>query len=81
MLKPQKEGGGNNFFDENLRSKLVSLKNGEELSLMTYLLMERIMPPEIPAYLLIQGEVKKMMTVSEFGFYSCVFSSHKQNSH
>ena len=76
VLKPQKEGGGNNFFDDELREKLVQAKaaNGRDPALSTYLIMERINPPMIPALLLRNGAVEHISTMSEFGFYSIVFT-------
>lgn len=76
VLKPQKEGGGNNFFDDELRTKLLEAKaaNGLDPILSTYLIMERINPPMIPALLLRNGEMHRQSTMSEFGFYSIVYS-------
>ena len=76
VLKPQKEGGGNNFFDDELREKLVQAKaaNGRDPALSTYLIMERINPPMISALLLRNGAVEHISTMSEFGFYSIVFT-------
>ena len=61
VLKPQKEGGGNNFFDEELKENLICAKeaNGQDAALSTYLIMERIHPPMIPALMLRNGEVTK----------------------
>ena len=61
VLKPQKEGGGNNFFDEELKENLMRAKeaNGQDAALSTYLIMERIHPPMIPALMLRNGEVTK----------------------
>lgn len=61
VLKPQKEGGGNNFFDDELHAKLLEAKaqNGLDSALSTYLIMERIHPPMIEAMLLRNGELHK----------------------
>lgn len=40
VLKPQREGGGNNLYGEELRAKLAT---GEGLA--AYILMQRIQPP------------------------------------
>ena len=40
VLKPQREGGGNNLYAEELRAKLAT---GEGLA--AYILMQRIQPP------------------------------------
>jgi glutathione synthase len=49
VMKPQKEGGGNNFFDEDIPKLLNKmLENPDEAGeLLTYLIMERINPPSI----------------------------------
>jgi glutathione synthase len=49
VIKPQKEGGGNNFFGEHVREMLLS-RNQEHLK--QFLLMERIFPPDVKAYML-----------------------------
>ena len=79
VLKPQKEGGGNNFFDDELHAKLLEAKaeNGRDSALSTYLIMERIHPPMISAMLLRNGELNKQSTMSEFGFYSIVFTKNE----
>ena len=76
VLKPQKEGGGNNFFDDELQQKLQIAKaaNGKDPELSTYLIMERINPPMIPAVLLRCGQARQQTTMSEFGFFSIVIS-------
>ena len=59
VLKPQKEGGGNNFFEEALEQNLRLAKEarGQDPTLSTYLVMERIRPPVIPALMLRNGEI------------------------
>ena len=52
VLKPQKEGGGHNFYDEELHDLLI--KNNTEY-LQQFLIMERIEPPEIKAHMLRNG--------------------------
>ena len=62
VLKPQKEGGGNNFFDDELREKLLEVKAGTDANLLSYLVMERICPPVIPMVMLRRGELAKEMS-------------------
>lgn len=50
VLKPQKEGGGNNFFDEELKALLQDKTKYNVLS--TYILMNRIYPPTIHSWML-----------------------------
>lgn len=77
MLKPQKEGGGNGIFDEQVREKLLeALAGSEKDELRSYLIMERIRPPIIENNMLIDGQVQKVDSLSEFGFYSAVFTQN-----
>lgn len=43
VLKPQREGGGNNMYGENVKSYLEKIKDSDERS--AWILMERINPP------------------------------------
>ena len=69
VLKPQKEGGGNNYYGDKIRQML-----SEELNLRQYLLMERIMPPATQCAMLRQGKLNvRERCVSELGIFSHVF--------
>ncbi len=74
VLKPQKEGGGNNFFDEELKQKLLQVE--ENIELRSYLLMEKINPPMIPACQLRNGELKITESLSELGIYSLILTKN-----
>jgi glutathione synthase len=43
VLKPQREGGGNNFYGDSLREKLSEVRNSSERT--AYILMDRIQSP------------------------------------
>jgi glutathione synthase len=64
VLKPQREGGGHNDFDEALRDRLASMPEAERSA---YVLMERIRPPAHPALLVRQGAATAVEAVSEIG--------------
>ena len=64
VLKPQREGGGHNYFDEELRAKAASLNAAERSA---YILMERILPPRHPALLVREGALEETEAVSEIG--------------
>ena len=51
----------------------------EDDALRTYLIMERINPPMIPAVMMRNGETKLVSSLSEFGSYSCVFIDTQNN--
>lgn len=71
VLKPQREGGGNNVYGVHVRDKLLELRdqnNGKELA--AYILMQRIFPPIHPKHLLRSGKWVYEDTLSELGIYS-----------
>eukprot|EP01024_Parvocaulis_polyphysoides_P041719 TRINITY_DN38292_c0_g1_i1.p1 TRINITY_DN38292_c0_g1~~TRINITY_DN38292_c0_g1_i1.p1 ORF type:complete len:387 (-),score=71.04 TRINITY_DN38292_c0_g1_i1:30-1058(-) len=65
VLKPQREGGGNNLYDEELRSRLQGGGNG----LAAFILMQRIKPPKNSAILVRRGEWMETDALSELGIY------------
>jgi len=77
VLKPQREGGGYNFYGEKLAQKLKentskdadgTLKLGEKLA--EYILMQRLFPPQQKAILVRAGRVEGTGdTISELGCY------------
>jgi len=52
VLKPQREGGGNNLYGEELRDALRTMSRQERAS---YILMQRIVPPTHPVPLMRDG--------------------------
>ncbi|CDW80919.1 glutathione synthetase [Stylonychia lemnae] len=72
VIKPQKEGGGNNFYDDQVKELLE--QNDKEY-LKQFLIMERINPPEIKAFMLRNGKLIEGQTLSEFGVFSSIFIS------
>jgi glutathione synthase len=82
VLKPQREGGGYNFYGEDIRRKLEEnvRADGEKLivdkSLAEYILMERLFPPQQPAILLRAGRVEGTGdSISELGCYGTLLVS------
>lgn len=75
VIKPQKEGGGNNFYDDDAKSLLERFINPETSSeeresLKQYMIMERINPPMIKAWMLRDGKLFDVESLSELGIYS-----------
>lgn len=71
VLKPQREGGGNNLFGEDIRRKLIELKDkdgGEALA--AYILMQRIFPPIHTTYFIRSGKFSAQEAVSELGVFA-----------
>ncbi|KAL2649306.1 hypothetical protein R1flu_017434 [Riccia fluitans] len=69
VLKPQREGGGNNTYGEDVATKLQELvaQGGEGLA--AYILMQRIFPAVHTSYLVRKGVYSAEKTVSELGIY------------
>jgi glutathione synthetase len=87
VLKPQREGGGYNYYGENLANKLKENctitvdddgNNDVTLSpdLSEFILMERLFPPQQRAILLRNGQVEGTgMSISELGCFGAIVSS------
>jgi len=67
VLKPQREGGGNNFFDDDLLQKLNTLSPKE---LSGYILMDRIVSKPYKTLILRDGEINDVDGVCEIGIFS-----------
>ncbi|KAI5730277.1 hypothetical protein M8J76_011978 [Diaphorina citri] len=71
VLKPQREGGGNNIYGDLIPEALLSMAGNKERS--AWILMEKIIPPVQSNYLIRAGaEVKCLDIVSELGIYGVV---------
>ena len=68
VVKPQREGGGNNIYGANVRTALETMTSDQ---LAAHILMERIFPPKDNAVLVRAGhEPRVCAAVSELGVYS-----------
>lgn len=67
VLKPQREGGGNNIYGEKMKEMLIEKS---KQNLKAYILMERFWPPSKMSALLIDGNVISKECLSEFGIFS-----------
>jgi glutathione synthase len=67
VLKPQREGGGNNLYGKELSDFLV--KNINDPLLSGYVLMQRIFPKPQKTAFLRKGELTIMPSISELGIY------------
>ena len=77
VLKPQREGGGNNVYGKALSEMLRT--QGKEM-LAAYILMERIFPKEESAVLVRNGKAETIeKTVSELGVYSVFLGNGSEN--
>jgi glutathione synthase len=66
VLKPQREGGGNNLYDDAMVQRLASLTEDER---QAYILMERLHSPAATAWLVVDGKMSSTRCVSEIGRY------------
>lgn len=80
VLKPQREGGGNNIYGEDIRPFLEKIKDSDERS--AYILMERIFPWPQKNYLLKEGKEPTLRNViSELGIYGVYLGSADKELH
>jgi glutathione synthase len=78
VLKPQREGGGNNIYRKTIPEFLKSLP---EPYWPAYILMEMIEPPALRNVILRNGEVQKGGIISELGVYGvCLWKNGTDRS-
>jgi len=75
VMKPQREGGGNNFYGEEMVAQLRSL---EKTQLAAFILMERIQPPPQLAECLRDGVAVQRSCLCELGIFG-VFVAHNSS--
>ncbi|KAK7531312.1 glutathione synthetase large chain [Phyllosticta citribraziliensis] len=73
VLKPQREGGGNNIYRKNIPPFLATLP---ESSWPAYILMEMIEPPAANNVIIRNGEVRKGGVIGELGVYGVCLWRH-----
>ena len=64
VLKPQREGGGNNLYGQEMAERLISKEN-----LGALVLMQRILPPPHTVTMVRRGISTEMSSLSELGIY------------
>ncbi|XP_043256266.1 glutathione synthetase-like [Colletes gigas] len=82
VLKPQREGGGNNVYDENVKKRLESMKSSDERT--AWILMDRLYPPVQKNYI-VRAEKEPFENhnlcftdvVSELGIYGVIIGDHE----
>lgn len=82
VLKPQREGGGNNTYNLDIIEKFTTPHAISELK--AYILMQRIKPSPRPGFLVKQRKLAVVGVISELGVYSYLISDHKsilENKH
>jgi glutathione synthetase len=88
VLKPQREGGGYNYYSERLATKLkenTQMSNNDDdgkditlgKDLAEFILMQRLFPPQQEAVLLRGGKVEGSgESISEFGCFGTIVATH-----
>lgn len=79
-MKPQREGGGNNIYGQDIPAKLNQIKDSAERE--GYIIMERILPPQLTNLLVSPGsstsegdEVSYQVIDSELGIYGSILGN------
>ncbi|CAE8585778.1 unnamed protein product [Polarella glacialis] len=75
VLKPQREGGGNNFYGKDVATQLKKLSEQERGA---YILMQRILPKLQSTVMTRAGTAEVMLGLSEFGFFSVFLGDGRQ---
>ncbi|RIA86206.1 glutathione synthase [Glomus cerebriforme] len=76
VMKPQREGGGNNIYANDIPPMLSKLSVSERSS---YILMDLIQPPLMKNIILRQGELIKGEMISELGIYGIFIGGEGEN--
>uniref|UniRef100_A0A5B6YI88 Glutathione synthetase n=1 Tax=Davidia involucrata TaxID=16924 RepID=A0A5B6YI88_DAVIN len=69
VMKPQREGGGNNIYGDDVRKTLMRLQKEGTDEDAAYILMQRIFPTVSPSLLMRDGICHKDCAISELGIY------------
>jgi len=71
VLKPQREGGGNNIYGQQVKEAIEKFSSKE---LSAYILMELVRPPLSNNFILREGIISTEPMISELGIYSVFLS-------
>lgn len=70
VMKPQREGGGNNIYGDDVKETLERLHKEHSEEEAAYILMQRIFPTVFPTILVRDGICYKEHAISELGIFS-----------
>lgn len=77
VLKPQREGGGNNFYDEDVRKVLNRIRQSHERT--AYILMDRIHSPSVRNYMIRPNQPPELCDmVSELGIFGVIIGTEDE---
>lgn len=77
VMKPQREGGGNNIYGDDLKLALERMQKVGNEENAAYILMQRIFPAISPAILMREGVSFQDNVVSELGVYAAYLRNKK----
>nr|UKF18833.1 glutathione synthetase [Nicotiana benthamiana] len=77
VMKPQREGGGNNIYGEDVKEALLKLQK-EGTGSDAFILMQRIFPTISHSILMREGIPHKEQTISELGIYGTYLRNEKE---
>jgi len=76
VVKPQREGGGNNIYGEDIVPFLKSIENSSERD--AYIMMDRIHPPTTENYMVRpHTPTKRVKVISELGIFGYIIGDDK----
>lgn len=77
VVKPQKEGGGYNYYGKDILNMLPKDFMEGEINriLLDSIIMERIFPPHFESYIIHENKLKIADCVSEFSIYGIILSN------
>ncbi|XP_021742456.1 glutathione synthetase, chloroplastic-like [Chenopodium quinoa] len=78
VMKPQREGGGNNIYGNEVKEAMLRIQKGGSEEDAAYILMQRIFPTVFPALLVREGIFHKDHAISELGIYGA-YLRNKEN--
>ena len=73
VLKPQREGGGNNYFGSDILKLLHTIKKEEQKA---FILMEKIQAVPQPSLQVVNGQAETLNCVSEIGRFGICFAEN-----
>lgn len=77
VVKPQKEGGGNNYYDKDILALLPNDIESDEINpiLKDSIIMEKINPPSFENLSIREGKLIRTQSISEFSIYGIILSN------
>jgi len=75
VLKPQREGGGNNLYNDDIVARLTDI--GKDDRRCAYILMDKISPSGVTNHILNEEDVKSVDIVGEIGIFGVYLANGK----